>query len=151
MIQLAGEFFETKSDPSQITVTRRTMRRLRKIHPSTLMEKTDKRGPIAWVAVIPTTSELMKQFIGKKIDEQTLLNKTPLGGTYDALYLCSALVLPEHRGKGLAKRLVTKAIKSIQEQHPINCLFYWAFSVAGKKLAAAVAKDFTLPLYKRKR
>jgi GNAT superfamily N-acetyltransferase len=91
----------------------------------------------------------MRQFIKKEINEQELLNKTPLRVKYDAIYLCSALVLPEFRGKGLAKRLMCKAVKSIMKQHPIKALFYWAFSVAGKRLANSAAKECNLPLFKR--
>jgi hypothetical protein len=150
MIKLAEEFFETKNDPMQISINRESMARLKKIHPSTLTEKNDKNGPIAWIVVIPTTHDLMEKFITKKINEQELLDDTPLQEKYDALYLCSALVLPEHRGKELARLLISKAIKSIQKQHAIKYLFYWAFSIEGKKLAASVAKEFALPLCKRK-
>ena len=149
MIQLADEFFGTRNDPTQISVNRKVIARLQKIHPGTLTEKKTKNGPIAWILIIPTTNDLMKLFIKKKINEQELLDKTPLRATYDSLYLCSALVLPEHRGKGLAKSLLIKAIKSIQKQHPIRYLFYWAFSIEGKKLAKSVAKEFGIPLYKR--
>jgi GNAT superfamily N-acetyltransferase len=150
MIRLAEQFFETKSDPTQISITRESVRKLKRIHPSTLKEKKDKNGPIAWVLVIPTMHDLMHKFIAKEINEQQLLDRTPLGQSYDALYLCSALVLPEHRGKGLAKLLISRAIKSIRKQHPIKHLFYWAFSAEGRKLAASVAKEFDLPLHARK-
>jgi GNAT superfamily N-acetyltransferase len=100
--------------------------------------------------VIPTSRDLMKQFISKKINEQELLFTTPLRTKYDALYLCSALVLPEHRGKGYARQLTIKAIKSIQKHHPIKYLFYWAFSAAGKNLAESVAKECGLPLSRMK-
>ena len=149
MIQLAEEFFATKDDPSQISINNKVMRKLKRIHPSTMMEKKTSKGPIAWILVIPTTHKLMEQFIAKKINERELLNKTLLRVKYDSIYLCSALVLPEYRAKGLAKSLMTKAIKSIKKTHPIDCLFYWAFSVAGKKLAVSVAKELSLHLYKK--
>jgi GNAT superfamily N-acetyltransferase len=149
MIQLAEETFDTRNDPAQISITQESARKLRNIHPSTLTEKKDKNGPIAWVAVIPTTHELMEQFITKKINEQELMGLTPLRGKYDALYLCSALVLPEHRGKGLAKRLMIKAIRSICRQHPIHHLFYWAFSAEGERLASSVAREMKLALHRR--
>jgi GNAT superfamily N-acetyltransferase len=149
MIQLAEEFFATKNDPSQISIDQRVMRRLKRIHPSTMTEKSTSKGPIAWILIIPTTHTLMEQFITKKINERELLNKTPLRVKYDSIYLCSALVLPEYRGRGLAKSLMIKAIKSIKKTHPIDCLFYWAFSVAGKKLAVSVAKELSLHLYKK--
>jgi hypothetical protein len=149
MIRLAEEFFGTRNDPEQISINRKTITKLRKIHPSTMTEKRMKKGPIAWILVIPTTQVLMKQFIKKQINEQELLDKTPFRENYDAVYLCSALVLPECRHKGLAKSLAIKAIKSIQKQYPINALFYWAFSAKGKKLATSVAKKLSLPLFKR--
>ena len=149
MIQLAEEFFATKDDPSQISINRKIMLKLERIHPSTMMEKKTSKGPIAWILVIPTMHKLMEQFVARKINERELLDKTPLRVKYDSIYLCSALVLPEYRGRGLAKSLMIKAIKSIQKDHPINCLFYWAFSKEGKNLASSVAKEFSLSLFKR--
>jgi GNAT superfamily N-acetyltransferase len=149
MIQLADENFGMKQDATQIFVNSKVISRLRKIHPAALTEKTTKKGPIAWVLVFPTTNDLMKQFIARKINERDLLKKTPLGVPYDAIYLCSALVLPEYRRKGHATRLIRKAIKSIKKEHPIKSLFYWAFSTEGKKLAISVAKEFSLTLYRK--
>jgi hypothetical protein len=149
MIQLAEEFFGTRDDPEQISVNRRVVAKLQKIHPSTMTEKRTTKGPIAWILVIPTTQVLMKQFIKKKISERELLKKTPLKVPYDSIYLCSALVLPEYRRRGLAKSLAVKAITSIQKKYPINSLFYWAFSTKGKKLAASIAQELSLPIHKR--
>ena len=149
MIQLAEEFFETRSDPEQISVTEESMERLRRIHPGTLSEERNDDGPIAWMLVIPTTREVMDRFVAGTINERELLYGTPLGATYEALYMCSALVLPEFRGQGIAKRLALQAVKSIQAQHPIRCLFYWAFSREGEKLAGSLAKETGLPLYRR--
>jgi hypothetical protein len=149
MMQLAEEFFGTKNDPSQISITKKAMRRLKNINPGTMAEKSTKKGPVAWVLVIPTTKDLMNQFLAKQINEQELLNKTPLRKKYEALYFCSALVLPEYRGKGIAKNLAVKAVRSIKRTNPIDTLFYWAFSPEGERLAVSVAKEFKLPLLKR--
>lgn len=149
MIQLADEFFATKSDPNQISVTASVMDRLRQIHPATLTQQDDGDGPVAWMLLIPTTQELMEQFIDREVSEQELLEKTPLRGEYEAVYLCSALVLPEYRGRGLAKRLMCTAVKFIAVDHPIKTLFYWAFSSEGEKLASSVARALHLPLRKR--
>jgi GNAT superfamily N-acetyltransferase len=151
MIALVDEFFATKNDPEQISVDKRTMARLRRIHPKTMNEIGTKKGPIAWAMVIPTTETLMDQFVSKTISEKELLRKTPLHARYDALYLCSALVLHEYRGKGLAKKLLINAVRSIRKEHDISWLFYWGFSREGKKLAAFVARDLNLPLKGRKR
>jgi GNAT superfamily N-acetyltransferase len=149
MIKLAEEFFDTKNDPAQISITPATINKLRKIHPNTLTEKKDRNGPIAWFIVMPTTKALMKRFIERKITEQELLDGTPLGSSYDALYLCSALVLPEYRGRGVARSLISRTINSIRKQHPIQYLFFWAFSVEGNRLATRIAEEFNLPLYAR--
>jgi GNAT superfamily N-acetyltransferase len=149
MIKLAEEFFEMKNDPAQITVTDETRALLNKIDPATMSEISTENGPIAWVLVIPTTRVVMEQFISKEINERDLLAKTPPGATYDAIYLCSALVLPEFRGKGLAKQLASSAIKSIIIRHPIRHLFYWGFSLEGQKLASSLAHQFGLPLSQR--
>jgi ribosomal protein S18 acetylase RimI-like enzyme len=149
MIRLADEFFATKNDPLQISFNEHTQARLSAIHESTMSETRDENGPIAWVLVIPTTVSLMQQFVDKQITEQELLQNTPLDSNYEALYLCSALVLPEQRRKGIAKHLVANAIRSIQTRHRIKFLFYWAFSEEGKNLAESVAKEFNMPLRSR--
>ena len=149
MIRLANEFFDMKNDPDQISVDEEVMQLLRKLHPATLNEKADSNGPIAWILVIPTTHELMEKFVNGSINERELLASTPLGKRYDTVYLCSALVLPEFRGSGLARSLTTEAVKSIQRDHPIKHLFYWAFSTEGEKLASSVARELGLPLLLR--
>jgi hypothetical protein len=149
MIRLAEDFFNTRVDPDQISVTEETMARLRKIHPATLTEEADDRGPIAWMLVIPTTTKIMEEFVSGQINERELLENTPLTGPYQALYLCSALVLPEHRGKGLALSLICRAIETIRRDHPIEDLFFWGFSIEGERLAAAVARRSRLPLRER--
>jgi GNAT superfamily N-acetyltransferase len=92
---------------------------------------------------------VMDQFIEKKISERDILDRTLPGQSYDALYLCSALVLPEHRGKGIAKRVLMSAIETIRADHPIKSLFFWAFSVEGERLAASVSRQYGLPLHRR--
>lgn len=150
MIALAGEFFKTKNDPDQISVNKRSIAKLRRIHPATMMEERERRGPFAWMLVLPTTRDLMEKFNAGKINEKELLRKTPLTGKYDSLYLCSALVLPEYRGKGIARNLAIEAARTIMRDHPIEALFYWPFSEAGKRLANAVAEEIGLPLYRRR-
>jgi len=149
MMQLVEEFFGTKDDPSQISVDEKVVRRLKKIHPATMSEKRTRKGPVAWTLVIPTTHQLMEQFISGKINERELLFKTPLRSKYDSLYLCSAFVLPEYRGSGWATRLMSRAINTIRKDHPLENLFYWALSSKGKKLARSLAREFSLPLSRR--
>jgi len=149
MIRLADEFFATKSDSSQISVTEEDREKLQRLHPATLSQQIEGDGPVAWILLIPTTEDLMEGFLTKGINEQELLNLTPQGAKYDAVYLCSALVLPEFRGKGIAKRVASDAIREIQKSHPIRSLFFWEFSPEGGSLADAVARETGLPVLKR--
>jgi len=150
MRKLAEEFFDMKNDPAQLSVDEDTMKCLLEINPSTLSEKTDENGPIAWMLIIPTTKKIMDDFLTRKITEKEILDRTPLGEKYDTIYLCSVLVLPEYRGRGLAKQMVLHEIQSILNQHPIQSLFVWSFSTEGKSLANWVANELNLPLFERK-
>jgi GNAT superfamily N-acetyltransferase len=150
MIQLADEVFNVKNDPGQLDVDQVVIERLIKIHPSSVSEYDDGNGPVAWILIIPTTHQIMKEFLEKKISEKELFDRTPIGIKYDALYLCSAMVLEEYRRKGVAKRLTLEAVSRIRESHPIKYLFVWAFSEAGNQAADALAHITCLPLLKRK-
>jgi hypothetical protein len=149
LIKLAEEVFAVKSDPDQLDVSQEVIERLKKIHPATVSEFSDENGPVAWLLVIPTTSDLMNRFLSKEITEKELYNLTPLNTPYEALYLCSALVLEEYRRKGITKRIALKAIEDIRKDHPLKCLFVWTFSKEGDLASEALAKLTGLPLYKR--
>ena len=146
MIALATEVFDAKNDPDQISVTEADVERLRALHPASMSQGATGDGPIAWVLVFPTTHDLMERFLRKEISERQLLWQTPTGAALDVVYLCSALVLPEYRGKGISKRLTVSAVQSIQKNHPIKELFVWPFSKIGEQAAEAVARETGLPL-----
>ncbi|MGZ4157914.1 MAG: GNAT family N-acetyltransferase, partial [Bacteroidia bacterium] len=93
--------------------------------------------------------ELMNKFLEKKISEKKLFYLTPIGARYDAIYLCSAMVLEEYRRKGIAKKLTLDAIEKIRKDHPIKSLFVWAFTKEGDSASEALANLIALPLYKR--
>lgn len=149
LIQLADEVFAVKKDPMQLDVNQQVIERLKKIHAATVSEFDDGNGPVAWVLVIPTTLNLMNSFLENKISEKELFEQTPLDNTYQALYLCSALVLEEYRRKGIAKRLAIKAINDIRINHPLKALFVWAFTKEGDLASEAIARLAGLPLLKR--
>ena len=149
MIQLAEDVFDVRNDANQLSVDEKVIEHLNRIHPSTLSEFDDGKGPVVWILVIPTTLDLMNRFINKNITEQGLLDLTPFNTPYEAIYLCSAMVLSEYRNKGIAKRLTLEAIESIKKQHPIKSLFVWPFTKEGDSLAEHIAKLSSLPLFKR--
>jgi hypothetical protein len=149
MINLAESAFNAKNDLEQLDVDETVIERLLRIHPATVTEKANADGPIAWLIMIPTTKELMSRFLAKEISEKELYWLTDVDGTYEAIYLCSAMVLEEFRRTGITKELTINKIKEIKDGHPISALFVWAFSEEGNLAAEAIAKATNLPLHKR--
>lgn len=149
MIRLADEVFSVRNDPTQLNVNAGVIERLQQLHPATLSDYQTPDGPVVWILLIPTHTAVMRRFVDREIDEPAILDLTSPGGAYDALYLCSALVLPEFRRRGLALEVSLKAIEAIRRDHPITALFYWGFSPGGKALAEAVASKAGLPLLSR--
>lgn len=149
MIQLAEEVFDVKNDPRQIAINPGVLAHIQKLHPATVCEHDDGHGPVAWVLLIPTTTELMNKFLRLEISEKELLDLTPLNAKYEALYLCSAMVLEEYRRKGIAKKLTLDAIGKIRKDHPLKALFVWTFSKEGLMGSAEAARLTGLPLYSR--
>lgn len=149
IIQLADQVFSSRTDPDQLNVDENVMAHLQLIHPDTMSEYDDGNGPVCWILCIPTTLDLMTKFINQKISERELYELTPLNTKYEAIYLCSALLLEEFRGKGIAQRLGVRAIENIKMDHSIKALFFWSFSKEGEKLAEKVSGLMGLPLFKR--
>ena len=149
MIQLADDVFAVKNDPDQLDVNQDVLDQLRRIHPATVSEFDDGHGPVAWVLLIPTTLGLMDQFLSHSISEKELYEQTPLDAAYEAIYLCSAMVLEEYRRKGIARQLTLKAIDSIRKDHPIKNLFVWSFTIEGDMTADTISQITSLPLLKR--
>jgi GNAT superfamily N-acetyltransferase len=151
MIQLADEVFAVKDDPTQLDVNHQVLDRLNKIHPASVSEYNEGNGPIAWLLLIPTTLDLMNQFLQGEISEKELFDLTPLDKKYEALYFCSAMVLEEYRRKGITRQLSLSAIDAIRKDHPLRSAFVWAFSPEGDRAAETIARLADLPLYKREK
>ena len=150
LVKLADEVFSVKNDPSQLDVNQEVLERLWQIHPATVSDYDEGNGPVAWVLIIPTTFDLMIQFLELKISERELFELTPLNTLYETIYLCSALVLDEYRRKGITKQLALSAIDQIRKHHPVKAIFVWAFSSEGDFAAERIAELADIPLYKRK-
>lgn len=150
MLDLVEEAFDTRNDPEQLDVNEQVLEKLHQIHPSTLSEFDDGKGPVVWVLLIPTTQVLMHQFLNGELTEQELFANTNIDTIYDSIYLCSALVLPEYRGKGIANKLAIEAIESIKKQYSIKSLFVWPFSKEGNGLARKIAQTVGLELFEKK-
>jgi hypothetical protein len=148
MLQLIDEVFETRQDPNQLQVNQTVMKKLEQIHPATLSELADENGPVIWALLIPTTTEVMNDFLAGKISEKDILIKTKPGEKYTCIYLCSVTTLPEYRGKGKSKKLCLDAINSICKDYLIETLYVWPFTKEGELLADSIAKLCNLSLRK---
>jgi len=146
MIQLAEEVFDSKSDSEQLEVNEEVLNHLYKIHPASVQEFDDGNGPVVWVLLFPTTNELKDRFLKDEISEKQLFELTPLNIQYDAIYLCSAMVLEEFRRKGIAQKLTIDAIEEIKKSHPITSLFVWPFTKEGSLLAEKISTSVGLQL-----
>lgn len=97
MIDLAEEVFDSRNDEMQLDVDEKVIESLTTLHPSSVSEFDDGNGPVVWVLLIPTTTDIMRKFLENKITETDILTLTEVDKKYDAIYLCSAMVLEEYR------------------------------------------------------
>lgn len=146
MVRLAEETFAARNDPEQLDVDEQVISRLQELHPATLSERQEAGGPVVWILLIPTTLETMELFVRGVIGERELLARTRSGDRFEAIYLCSALVLPEFRNKGYARELTLHAVAAIRRDHLIRYLYVWPFSEAGRALAKRLSAETGLAL-----
>ena len=142
ILETGEKFFGTKTDPTQIPIARASVRKLLQLHPKAFLYKTDDTGdPICWTAIVPTTKNLMNKFLAGKITEKQLFDMTEPQESYDAIYLCAALTVPEHRKKGYAFELLVDAVGSIPVKGKL-ILFSWPITKEGKTLAKRIGERF---------
>ncbi|HXK36697.1 MAG TPA: hypothetical protein VJ553_03900 [Candidatus Paceibacterota bacterium] len=141
-MEIAERIFGTAQDPDQIPINRESLRKLMTLSPESIQHELDDKGdPIAWVVVVPTTRELMEQFLQGKLTERELFDRTEPHAEYDALYLSAAVTVPEHRLRGIARRLFRRAIERIPHA-PDAVLFAWPTTDDGRAMAKALAGRF---------
>ena len=109
---------------------------------------------IGFTLIIPSTRELMDNFINKEINENDLWlaakNRKVTLDNFSAIYLCSAIIDKNYRRRGLSSNGFVKSIrKLIGKKNVKPILFYWAYSNEGKLVADKVAKILNLKLEKR--
>ncbi len=139
LLELVDAIFETRNDPSQIGFSEEDMAKMNKLHPDCLQESSTHEGPIAWISIIPTSRALMNQFVETAISERELFDRTTASTPKETVYLCSAIVLPEHRRQGVAFNLSVAAIHAMQKDFSITDAFVWPFSEEGEALAVTIA------------
>ncbi len=148
---IAERIYGTASDPQMIAVKPESVEKLNNLGSKWFFYELDQNSrPISWIVVLPTQIELMKKFLGKEISEQQLLDQTKSEKHYKALYLCSAITIPEYRRQGLAFNLLTQAIRHYQGKHHTEQFFSWPLSPEGSALVYRLQKDLNLTIQVRR-
>lgn len=142
------DFFKTENDPEQMENKKENIPRLRALHPKAYQWKIVDDRPVGWVALVPTTKELMNDFLSCKITERQLFDETQPAKEYDAIYLCASFTMPEHRDKGYALELNIDSIESISQGKKLT-LFAWPISGEGEGLANKIEEKFQTKILKR--
>lgn len=139
MNRIAEEMFGTTHDPEQIPITRESADKLDALTSHWLVYEHDVGGkPISWVVVVPTQRDLAERFLRGEVSERRLLDLTKPELMYDALYLCSAITVPEHRGRGLASKLLLAAVAQAPLA-PGALVFAWPTTDEGRRLVARIS------------
>ncbi|HVY01836.1 MAG TPA: hypothetical protein VHA12_03675 [Candidatus Nanoarchaeia archaeon] len=109
---------------------------------------------IGYSFIIPSNKKLMSLFLKGKITESELFDRVKSEkineNNFDCLYLCSAIIKEEHRGKGLSiegfKKLIVNLIKIRGNVKPD--LFFWEYSKEGSIVAKKISEHFGFNLFK---
>jgi hypothetical protein len=145
MLSLAEEFFQTQKNPDLIPVNQDVFRVLRRLHDATVLFRVEEGELVSWVVSVPTQTALMHQFMHSEITERELLERTVVQEQYEALYLCSAFTLAEHRRKGYVLSLFAEALRQIPLV-PGAPLFAWPISMEGKMIAEKLHRLLPRPV-----
>ncbi|OGI72576.1 hypothetical protein A3J61_01245 [Candidatus Nomurabacteria bacterium RIFCSPHIGHO2_02_FULL_38_15] len=133
-MKIAEEFFGTENDPDQMPINSESTKKLDTLCDCWLSSEFDEYGePISWAIVMPTQKALAINFLNKKITERQLLELTMPSDIYDAIYFASVITVPEHRGKGLALKVVLKALEKMSVTKDVM-YFTWPTTKEGESL-----------------
>jgi len=136
----AERMYGTSADPDQIPINDESYRKITAISPDALLCLEDAQGSLlSWSVCLPTTRELADLFCEGTITEKELFERTPVGITYDALYLCSIITLPEYQRRGYASTLLREGIARFPEANTYLCV--WAWSKGGRALVRFAKKN----------
>lgn len=146
MNKVAEQFFQTTDDEDQIPIHTDTYKKLDQLSQQTLFFEEHDGAPVGWAILIPTTNTLKEQFLSGYISERVLFEKTKPQEVPEAVYLCSAFVLPEHRNKKIAFSILSRAIQYYQHLNPTASFFGWKYSDEGEKLFHSLEKNLHIAI-----
>ncbi|MEK7227995.1 MAG: hypothetical protein AAB681_01410 [Patescibacteria group bacterium] len=148
LMKIAEGVYGTATDPDQMPITRESAEKLDKLCSGWLETEFDEAGePISWAVVMPTQRELADKFLNKEISERDLLNLTEPADIYDAVYIVSVITVPEQRGRGLAIKVINRAINNMPVASDA-IYFTWPTTKEGealiKKLQPTLSKQIKI-------
>jgi len=149
MLDTAEKFFGSENDPEQMPITKESFDKLQKLHPQTLIYKTENGQPVSWIVTLPTSNNLAEQFLAGEINEKQLLELSQPQAVYEALYLCVAFTLPEYRRRGYITEMFQEALRTIPHEPNVK-LFAWAFSPEGGQLIAKLSQMLGQEIFLKK-
>ena len=133
-LAIAEQFFGSQEHPDYIPITKESAQKFERLNPNFMVYKLKDGEPISWILVLPTSLNLMNQFIKGDINERQLLDLTQPETKYEALYLCSAFTVPEYRRHGYVLEMFKEAIEKISHTENFT-LFAWPVTQEGKELS----------------
>ena len=137
--RIAAEFFGTETDENQIPATPEATKHSLDSGGILVIAIDDENNPVGWASSIPTTKDLMNQFLNESINEAQLFWQSN-GGEYDAIYFISVFIKPEFRSFITAKNLIMGAIQPLLKSDTV--VFYDAFSNEGAVMGNYLKRMF---------
>lgn len=147
--KMAEDYFGTAHDPEQMPTTKETRDWVAEYIPDYLNIIRDDKEIIGYAFMLPCNIKIMNEFVTKNINERVLfegIKKLDIINP-EAIYLCASFVKENYRRRGLSTTAFVKAINNVTSQGKSKpVLFYWAFTVAGERVAKKVAEMAGLDL-----
>lgn len=151
--KLAENYFKSENDPEQISINFENSLWIRKNLPYCLNIIRYDGKIIGHSLIIPCKRKIMGKFISNEINEAQLfdeIKKSEENRKPECIYLCSAFIKPEFRGRGIVFESFIKSINKVIDKKQNLELFYWAYSNEGASLCEKIAKKLRVNLAKRK-
>lgn len=147
--EMAERYFQTRSDKTQMQITKENAEWLQMHFPTSLnIIKNDNRV-IGFSFILLSDDDIMNKFITKKNNEQDIFDafqKQYKNIRMNNVYLCASVVLESYRNKGLATLGFMKQILLLEDIHH---LYSWPFSAGGKRLSEKISSELSIPLLMR--
>lgn len=152
--KMLEDYFHTEEDPEQMQIGKDTRSNwIKNKIPECARTIKWQDEVVGSTLVLPATLALMQDFISGRINEEQLAAQIETENiayaNMQAIYICSLFVTTEHRGQHLTAKAVSQSIQDIMPKDKKLCLFYWAYSPAGKKIAEKVAVELGLEIFAR--